>query len=377
MIQGQPLTTVEEALVYPDSSPGLNCEMEAPLAAQRDLGELGRRLKASGLLQTKPAFPWFRSGILLAVIAGVGAGMILWPAHLVLQILNGVLLGFVFMQIGFLMHDVGHHQIFRSPAANRVVGLLLANLLIGVSYSWWVDKHNRHHRNPNHVDLDPDVDFAPVAFSREQALAKRWPWRSIVKYQAYLFLPYLLGEHINVHVLGFDHVLRGRAKQGWTEGILLVCHHLACFGIAFSVLGTLPAIAFLLTSKAIAGLYAGLVFAPNHKGMMMVDSDSQVSLFHQQVLTSRNIRSNPLNDYLYGGLNYQIEHHLFPFLRQDQLAAAQAVVKPFCRERGIPYHETGIFRSLKEILHHLHEVGAAVRSDDPAKISNHKGRNNL
>ena len=262
------------------------------------------------------------------------------------------------MHIGFLMHDVGHRQIFRPLAANRVVGLLVSNLLVGVSYSWWVDKHNRHHRNPNHADLDPDVQFAALAFSKEQAKAKTGLVRLIVKYQAFLFLPFLLGEHVNLNLLSAEYVLRGRAKHGWAEGILLACHHLACFGIAFSVLGTLPAIAFIVCSKAVAGLYAGLVFAPNHKGMLMVDEGSQISLFRQQVLTSRNVRSSPLNDFLYGGLNYQIEHHLFPFLRQDQLGAAQAIIRPYCTEQGIRYYETGIFQSLKEIFRYLHEVGA-------------------
>jgi fatty acid desaturase len=368
--QGQPSTAGEGLLSKPESSSWLIWEGDAPVSSLPEFSDLCRLINASGLLQTKPVFRWARAGIMLTSVALVTAAMILWRDNLAAQILNATLLGFVFMQIGFLMHEVGHRQIFRSPAANRAVGLLLANLMIGVSYSWWVDKHNRHHRNPNHVDLDPDLEFAAVAFSKEQAMAKTWPWRSIVKYQALLFLPFLLGEHVNLHVRAFEHVLRGRAKQGWAEGILLVCHHLACFGIAFSVLGTLPAIAFLACSKAIAGLYAGLVFAPNHKGMLMVDSSSQANWFRQQVLTSRNVRSNPINDFLYGGLNYQIEHHLFPFLRQDQLAAAQTIVRPFCLDRRIRYHETSIFQSLKEVFHHLQEVGAPVRADDPAKIPN-------
>jgi fatty acid desaturase len=357
-------------LSKPEFSPWLVWEGEATNSSQREFSELCRHVKGSGLLERKPASRWLRAGIVLTLLALVSAGMVLWHNSLAVQIINGTLLGFAFMQIGFLMHDVGHRQILRSPTPNRVAGLLLANLMVGVSYSWWVDKHNRHHRNPNHVDLDPDVDFAPLAFSREQAKAKKWPWRSVVKYQAFLFPVLLLGEHVNMHVLAFDHVLRGRAKYRWAEGILLVCHHLACFGIAFSVLSPLPAIAFLACSKAIAGLYAGMVFAPNHKGMLMVDSGGQVNWFRQQVLTSRNVRPSPINDFLYGGLNYQIEHHLFPFLRQDQLGAARAIVRPFCLERGIRYHETGIFQSLKEIFHHLQEIGASVRVDDPAKILN-------
>jgi fatty acid desaturase len=347
-------------------------EEEDPLISPHgEFSELCRLVKESRLLQTKSASRlWFRVAILLLVIALIAAGMILGRGSVTLQLFDGVLLAFFFMHVSFLMHDVGHRQLFRSSAVSRAIGMLLGDLLVGVSYTWWVDKHNRHHRNPNHVDLDPDVEFAGLAFSREQAMAKRWPWTLSVKYQAFLFVPLLLGEHLHLHLVSAAHVLSGRARAPWTEGLLLACHHIACFAIVFTVLRPLPAIAFLVCGKALGGLYAGLVFAPNHKGMLMIDSGSDVSLFRRQVLTSRNVRSGPINDFLYGGLNYQIEHHLFPFLRQDQLPAAQAIVKPFCRERGIRYHETGVFRSLKEILQHLHEVGASVRADDTQSFSN-------
>lgn len=361
-------TTGEGSRAKPESWSEL--KGEGPLSSAGEYQELCRRVKATGLFRSKPAFIWVRPAVLLASLGLVLAGMILWPHNLAVQILNGCLLGFAFMQIGFLMHDVGHRQVLRSPAANRAAGLFLGNLLIGVSYSWWVDQHNRHHRYPNNIDLDPDVQFAPLAFSPGQARAKKWPWRSLVKYQGFLFLPYLLGEHWNLHAQSFDHVLRGRGRQGWAEGILLVCHQLAYFGLAFWILGPLPAIAFVACGKAVAGLYAGLVFAPNHKGMLMVDSGSQISFFRQQVLTSRNIRPGPLNDFLYGGLNYQIEHHLFSFLRQDQLAAAQSIIRPFCRERGIRYYETGMIQSLKEIFQHLQEAGAHAGADVAVKTSN-------
>jgi len=365
----EPFESGEGVLSLLEASPQLIVDDDRLSSSPGEFGELCRLVKESRLLQKKPALLWGRAAIVLAAVALMSAAMIVGRNNVVLQLCNGVLLAFVFMHVAFLMHDIGHRQIFRSSAANRAIGLLVSNLIIGVSYSWWVDKHNRHHRNPNHVDLDPDVDFAGLAFSKEQAMAKRWPWKLSVKYQAFLFVPLLLGEHLHLHLISAAHVLSGRAKAPWTEGLLLACHHIACFAIAFSVLRPLPAVALLVCGKALAGLYAGLVFAPNHKGMLMIDSGSDVSLFRRQVLTSRNVRSSPINDFLYGGLNYQIEHHLFPFLRQDQLPAAQAIVKPFCRERGIRYHETGIFQSLKEILQHLHEVGASVRVDGSRNLS--------
>ena len=79
------------------------------------------------------------------------------------------------------------------------------------------------------------------------------------------------------------------------------------------------------------------------------------------MLTSRNVKSSPINDLLYGGVNYQIEHHLFPNLPRNKLREAQKIVKAFCNTHSIPYHETGVLQSQREILQYLHEVSAPLR----------------
>jgi fatty acid desaturase len=109
-------------------------------------------------------------------------------------------------------------------------------------------------------------------------------------------------------------------------------------------------------------LYAGSVFAPNHKGMPVLERQAPLSFLERQVLTARNVRAHPLTDFWYGGLNYQIEHHLFPTLPRNQLGAAQTIVRAFCTTHHIAYHETGMIASYREILRHLHDVGAVLRT---------------
>ena len=67
------------------------------------------------------------------------------------QLAVAVFLAVMFTQVGFLGHDAGHRQIFGSRRASYVLGLLYGNLCIGLSYGWWVDKHNRHHAHPNKI----------------------------------------------------------------------------------------------------------------------------------------------------------------------------------------------------------------------------------
>jgi fatty acid desaturase len=87
-----------------------------------------------------------------------------------------------------------------------------------------------------------------------------------------------------------------------------------------------------------------------------------VDFLHCQVLTARNIHAHPVTDFCYGGLNYQIEHHLFPAMARTQLKAAQPIVKAFCQTNAISYHETTAVQSLTEILRHLHQIGAPLRA---------------
>lgn len=143
----------------------------------------------------------------------------------------------------------------------------------------------------------------------------------------------------------------------------MVFHYVLYFGLLFSRLNIWQAMLFFIMQRALFGLYLGSVAAPNHKGMLVLDKDSQLDFLRQQVLTSRNVKAHPLTDFWYGGLNYQIEHHLFPTMPRNRLKEAQHIVKAYCEQHSIPYHETGVLQSYREILGYLHEVSAPLRSE--------------
>jgi fatty acid desaturase len=109
------------------------------------------------------------------------------------------------------------------------------------------------------------------------------------------------------------------------------------------------------------GLYLGCCFAPNHKGMPMLEEGKEPDYLRRQVLTSRNVRGSRVVDFLMGGLNYQIEHHLFPSMPRPNLRRAQPLVRAFCAEPGISYRESSVFGSYREALRHLHKAGVPLR----------------
>ena len=93
--------------------------------------------------------------------------------------------------------------------------------------------------------------------------------------------------------------------------------------------------------------------------MPLLSPDDELDYLRRQVLTSRNIRGGRFVDFVFGGLNYQIEHHLFPSMPRPNLRRAQALVRRFCQERQIPYAETSLPASYRLALRHLHAVGGS------------------
>jgi fatty acid desaturase len=111
------------------------------------------------------------------------------------------------------------------------------------------------------------------------------------------------------------------------------------------------------------------VFIPNHMGMRRLDEKHEVSYLEQQVTTSRNIANPALLDFYYGGLNSQIEHHLFPRVAHNRYRDMRPIVRKFCDERGIAYHEDTLYRALASVGNHLGDMTAAYLKGGAGRCS--------
>ena len=334
-------------------------------APPTDYAELKRRIREAGLLGLQP----WRSGLGIATNALLLAALLLCVVrfHQPWQLaLDAVGLGLMSTQLGFQVHDASHHQLFERAWKNRLVGFLSANVLVGISFAWWVDEHIRHHANPNHMDLDPDIVNMAIAYSTGQALGRPTLLRLIAKYQAFLFFPLICFTAWIMHAQAVGYVVRRRFRGRWLEAAALAVHGVLYVGLLLFLLGPWSALLVIAIQKATTGIYVALVIAPNHQGMLQVDDNVELDLLRKQVLTSRNIRSNWLTDLCYGSLNLQIEHHLFPRMTRNNLPRARAIVRQFCEERGVPYHETSVPQAVRELIQFLHQVGVPLRDPLPA-----------
>jgi fatty acid desaturase len=325
-----------------------------------DYAQLSRQIREAGLLERRPGYYAWKIAVTVGLLA---AG---WAAFAVVgnswwQLASAAFLAVVFTQVGFLGHDAGHRQIFGSRRASYVAGILLGNLGIGLSCGWWVDKHNRHHAHPNTEDADPDIAVGALAFTAAQARAGRGAARLVFRYQAYLFFPMLLLEAINLHVASIRALTRRAGRHRFWERALLAAHAAGYLAVVLLVLPPVKAVVFILVQQCLFGLYLGCSFAPNHKGMPVLGAADGSDFLRRQVLTSRNVRGGWLTDFALGGLNYQIEHHLFPSMPRPNLRRSQAIVEAFCRQRGVPYCRSSLAGSYAQALRHLNAVGRPER----------------
>ncbi len=322
--------------------------------------ELSRQVKEAGLLERRPGCYAWKIAVTVGLLAAgwtvfVVAGNSWW------QLAVAVFLAVVFTQVAFLGHDAGHRQVFGTRRANYVAGVLLGNLGIGLSYGWWVDKHNRHHAHPNTEDADPDIAVGALAFTAAQARASRGLARLVFRYQAYLFFPLLLLEAVNLHVASVRALTSRAARRRFWERALITIHAAGYVAVVFLVLSPVKAVVFIIVQQGLFGLYLGCSFAPNHKGMPILNAADRSDFLRRQALTSRNVCGGWLTDFALGGLNYQIEHHLFPSMPRPNLRRSQALIEAFCQQRGVPYCQSSLAGSYALVLRHLHAVGRPAR----------------
>ena len=314
---------------------------------------------------------WFYALVGSAIALGFGGvitGFILLGDSW-FQLLMAAALGILFTQVAFLAHEAAHKQILSSGPAGERLARFLASGVVGISLSWWDAKHTRHHGNPNRVGKDPDIEVDTISFLDVDAAKATGLRRWITQRQGWLFFPLLTLEGLNLHVLGIRHLLqRGPVKARWTELGLITLRLAIVLVPVFLLLPVGMAFAFVGVQLAVFGVYMGASFAPNHKGMPVIAPDAKLDFFSKQVRTSRNVTGGWWATILMGGLNYQVEHHLFPNMPRPHLAKAREIVRDYCASFEVPYTETTLWRSYGIVIEYLNRVGLAARDpfDCPA-----------
>lgn len=325
--------------------------------AASDYSAVLRVVQSAGLMNPRYGFYATKGGGLLLAMAAVWVGFAFLGSHWA-QVAIAVGLAVVVTQLLFLSHDAAHRQIFRSGRLNEWAALLLGTGLGGVSLGWWNTKHSRHHQAPNQINKDPDISPSLVHFYPPEQPARTLLATLIYRKQGWWFFPLLLVEALHLHIQSIRAVAtRHGMKHRRIEATLLAGRLGGYPAVLFVFLPWTIATAFLGVQLAATGLYLGSAFSASHIGMPTVPRDQKIDFLRRQVLMSRNVAGGRTASLMMGGLNYQIEHHLFPAMPRPNLRRARPIVRAFCSERAIAYHEVPIHRAWAQVARHLNVVG--------------------
>ena len=263
-----------------------------------------------------------------------------------------------------VMHDANHGSYSKNPLVNKIIGYSL-NVIGGNATNWKI-QHNVFHHSYTNIDTH-DEDIRPRFILRFTPHAEL---RSFHKYQhIYAWLLYGLMSFSWIVFKDFAQMV-GYQKSGilakhvsvpkaWAWLVISkLCYYayIMVLPLMFTPFSFLEIFAGFFIMHYIAGLILGSVFQPAH--VMEVNEypiaeDDLISdnwMAHQLKTTCNFAGNNRIFSWFVGGLNYQIEHHLYPNICHVHYAKLAPIVEQTAKEFGIPYHNYGSFR--KALINH-------------------------
>jgi fatty acid desaturase len=280
-----------------------------------------------------------------------------------------------FLTMGYLGHDAGHYALSKRRWVNDFWGQFGMTFLCGFSFGFWRARHNHHHFHCQETDGDPDMQFG-VVFSvyPDSSSWKCALGRFFLSIQRWAFWPLSCFYWAGLRYDGIRDLFQ-QPKLTRIDRFVMPLHWLVLLVVPGLVFGWGAAVAAYVAISCVSSLMTASVFVPNHIGMRRLTQAERPGYLEQQVTTSRNISNPPALDFYYGGLNSQIEHHLFPRVSHDRYRAMRPIVRAFCEARGIAYHEASLTGALAAVGRHLGAMTTAYRAATtpgaPAPIGRH------
>ncbi|GFH49046.1 delta-8 fatty acid desaturase [Chaetoceros tenuissimus] len=312
---------------------------------------------------------YLQKDILALTILTIGIGlMVIGESMIVRVLLGGAAVGLALQQIAFVAHDAGHWGITPPKAGGGInwLGWFHGVVCFGVSIEMWVDEHSGHHAMTMRPHEDPQFKYLPIFLISskeldrfhelskvEQVLAK---W--LVPFQHYTMIPIsMIIGRFNLHVISLIYALKSK-KIYDVAGLAL---YFAWFGGVVSLLPTSERLPFVLVAYIVAGiLHIQLTISHLATNSFTAEEDEKEQFFAFQCKTTRNIDSTHWDDWFHGGLQFQIEHHLFPQLPRHNLIKVKPLVEKLCKKHGIEYRTTGFFNAVKECLSDFRRLSSFI-----------------
>lgn len=290
----------------------------------RSFEELRQQLLRDGWFER----PWLNETIRY-VIPTFTLLIVGWMISATHPLLATFMLGLGMQQAGWLGHDWSHGRDFIPMTCGRIV----AAISNGFANSWWSHKHNTHHVFPNRMGIDSDVHNEPVMHLwRPSPEYDKWwrPFQPVYFVLAYAFL------YASWKMQSIQFVL---AKALWSERVPIVIH--------YALLLTMPWYV-ALGSILLGGWFVALVVTVNHQPEPMLETESRYNYCVDQFVTTRGVVCpDPFTEFFFGGMQYQLEHHLFPIMPRARYPALRPIITEWAKKHGMEHKLSGIVEIAK------------------------------
>eukprot|EP00842_Homolaphlyctis_polyrhiza_P007112 jgi/Hompol1/990/HPOL_004455-RA len=335
----------------------------APNAAfLKDIAQLRADIKANGWDKANPFYYLYKIATNAALIGTSITLLALYGSTVIGVVAASFFLALFWQQSGWLAHDFLHNQVFKKRWHNELMGYFIGNVCQGFSVAWWKHKHCTHHAATNIHSMDPDIDTLPYLAWSEHALegfagmSDEQLAEALVKNQAILFFP----------ILSFARFAWATQSLLWNttspksrpfpttsglERVTIAIHYAWLFGAAFYFCPPLLAILWISLGQTLCGFMLASVFTLNHNGMPVysVKDSLPMDFYEISIVTGRNVEPTHFNNWFTGGLNFQIEHHMFPFVPRHNLSKIAPTVVEISKRYNIPYHSTSFGSGMREV----------------------------
>ncbi|KAF4367191.1 hypothetical protein CsatB_011613 [Cannabis sativa] len=285
-----------------------------------------------------------------------------------------VVLGMLWIQSAYVGHDSGHYQVMLSPGYNKFAQLLAGNCLTGISIAWWKWTHNAHHIACNSLDYDPDLQHIPVfAVSSKffKSITSRFYGRELtfdslsrfmISYQHWTYYPVMCVARVNLFVQTLLLLLSKRPIPNRALNIMGTLVFWTWFPLLVSCLPTwTERTMFVLLSFAVTSVQH-VQFTLNHfSADVYLGHPGGNDWFEKQAAGTIDISCSPWMDWFYGGLQFQLEHHLFPRMPRCQLRNISPIVVDLCKKHNLPYRSLSFWDANVSTLKTLRTAALQAR----------------
>lgn len=294
---------------------------------------------------------------------------------------SAVALGLAWHQLTFIAHDSGHQELTHNYQIDNIIGIVVADFIGGISLGWWKNNHNVHHVVTNDPVHDPDIQHLPFfcvstrlfgdvyssyyqRFLEYDVFAK-----TMIRIQNYTYYIILLFGRFNLYVLSWDFLIRGKGPR---KGEGAWFRYLEIVGMSFWLFW----FAYLIVYKSISDPWTRVMYVfvshfctmpvhaqitLSHFAMSTSDVGMAESFPQRQLRTTMDVECPSYLDYIHGGLQFQVIHHLFPRMPRHNYRTAQPYVIEFCKRNGLEYVIYGFARGSEEVLDRLAEIAKQAK----------------